>query len=199
MTNQESIEWLNYMLGSNSGVANEVIADVVTKPETVTLGELFSYIKQETAKVAWFECTATIDDVLHGSPWYYISCGGCNTKATKGPTSLAVFVLLGDAGRELTGKHVSELVARYFELNEDVGADQTVPVQQTLMDTIGQTHKFVVKVSQHNLTGKTQTITVTKVLPAPAPQNAIEDPADERIRKASGSLESHEAKRAKSG
>nr|VDD33718.1 unnamed protein product [Brassica oleracea] len=75
-------------LGSNSGVANEVIADVVTKPETVTLGELFSYIKQETAKVAWFECTATIDDVLHGSPWYYISCGGCNTKATKGPTSL---------------------------------------------------------------------------------------------------------------
>ncbi|CAN6864990.1 unnamed protein product [Brassica oleracea] len=75
-------------LGSNSGVANEVIADVVTKPETVTLGELFSYIKQETAKVAWFECTATIDDVLHGSPWYYISCGGCNTKATKGRTSL---------------------------------------------------------------------------------------------------------------
>ncbi|CAG7890077.1 uncharacterized protein LOC103839974 isoform X1 [Brassica rapa] len=239
-------------LGSNSGVADEVIADVVTKPETVTLGELFSYIKQETAKVAWFECTATIDDVFHGYPWYYLSCGGCNTKATKGPTSLvcpnekcaksevvgvpqyltkisvydkseqAVFVLLGDAGRELTGKHASELVARYFEVisnifihqlslcshtsallecqfNEDVGADQTVPVPQTLIDTIGQTHKFVVKVSKHNLTGKTQTITVTKVLPEPAPQNAIEDPADERIRKASGSLESQEAKRAKSG
>ncbi|CDY39484.1 BnaC03g60940D [Brassica napus] len=222
---RDYLDWL----GSNSGVANEVIADVVTKPETVTLGELYSYIKQETAKVAWFECTATIDDVLHGSPWYYISCGGCNTKATKGPTSLvctnkkctnsevvgvpqyltkisvydkseqAVFVLLGDAGRELTGKHASELVARYFEFNEDVGADQTVPVPQTLIDTIGQTHKFVVKVSKHNLTGKTQTITVTKVLPEPAPQNAIEDPADERIRKASDSLESQEAKRAKSG
>ncbi|KAL0677169.1 hypothetical protein Bca4012_005150 [Brassica carinata] len=222
---RDYLDWL----GSNSGVANEVIADVVTKPETVTLGELYSYIKQETAKVAWFECTATIDDVLHGSPWYYLSCGGCNTKATKGPTSLvctnkkcansevvgvpqyltkisvydkseqAVFVLLGDAGRELTGKHASELVARYFEFNEDVGADHTVPVPQTLMDTIGQTRKFVVKVSQHNLTGKTQTITVTKVLPEPAPQNAIEDPADERIRKASDSLESQEAKRAKSG
>ncbi|KAL0788850.1 hypothetical protein Bca101_005096 [Brassica carinata] len=222
---RDYLDWL----GSNSGVANEVIADVVTKPETVTLGELYSYIKQETAKVAWFECTATIDDVLHGSPWYYLSCGGCNTKATKGPTSLvctnkkcansevvgvpqyltkisvydkseqAVFVLLGDAGRELTGKHASELVARYFEFNEDVGADHTVPVPQTLMDTIGQTRKFVVQVSQHNLTGKTQTITVTKVLPEPAPQNAIEDPADERIRKASDSLESQEAKRAKSG
>lgn len=43
-------------LGSNSGVADEVIADVVTKPETVTLGELFSYIKQETAKVQCLLC-----------------------------------------------------------------------------------------------------------------------------------------------
>ncbi|KAL0751592.1 hypothetical protein Bca101_033595 [Brassica carinata] len=154
---QPTRDYLNW-LGSNSGVANEVIADVVTKPETVTLGELFSYIKQETAKVAWFECTATIDDVLHGSPWYLTKI------SVYDKSEQAVFVLLGDAGRELTGKHVSELVARYFELNEDVGDDQTVPV-----------------------------------LPAPAPQNAIEDPADERIRKASGCLESHEAKRVKSG
>lgn len=28
----------------------------------------------------------------------------------------AVFVILGDAGKELTGKHASELVARYFEV-----------------------------------------------------------------------------------
>ena len=28
----------------------------------------------------------------------------------------AVFVLLGDAGRELTGKHASELVDKYFEV-----------------------------------------------------------------------------------
>ncbi|KAH0868537.1 hypothetical protein HID58_075559 [Brassica napus] len=83
----------------------------------------------------FFECTATIDDVVHGSTWYYISCSGYHTKATKGPTSLmcskcgkvniagvaqyraqisvydnseqAVFVLLGDAGYELTGKHAS--------------------------------------------------------------------------------------------
>ena len=35
---------------------------------------------------------------------------------------------------------------------------------QALIDTIGQTRKFIVKVSDHNLTGKTQTLTVTKVL-----------------------------------
>ncbi|KAL0801547.1 hypothetical protein Bca101_056723 [Brassica carinata] len=177
---------------------------------------------ENTPRVAWFECTTTIDDVLHGSPWYYISCGGCNTKATKGPTSLvcmnkkraksevvgvpqyltnisiydkseqAVFVLLGDAGRELTGKHASELVARYFEL---IKLSRFHKLSWIPLDK----HTSLLSKSLSNLTGKTQTITVTKVLPAPAPQNAIEDPADERIIKASSSLDSQEAKRAKSG
>ena len=39
-----------------------------------------------------------------------------------------------------------------------------VPVPQALIDTIGQTRKFIVKVSDHNLTGKTQALTVTEVL-----------------------------------
>ncbi|KAG2241883.1 hypothetical protein Bca52824_096275 [Brassica carinata] len=38
--------------------------------EPMTIKELFSYIKQESAQEAFFECTATIDDVVHGSPWY---------------------------------------------------------------------------------------------------------------------------------
>lgn len=99
-----------FRLGSNLDIANSVNAEIVTKTETVIIGELFSYIKQERAKlmsltiqvhyeelryllysilqilqVAWFECTATI---VHGSAWYYVACGGCHTKATKGPTSL---------------------------------------------------------------------------------------------------------------
>ena len=37
---------------------------------------------------AFFECTATIDYVVHGSAWYYIACSGCHAKATKGPTSM---------------------------------------------------------------------------------------------------------------
>ncbi|XP_048598068.1 uncharacterized protein LOC111201360 [Brassica napus] len=81
---KDYFEWLS----SNTGIANMIAAEVVTKPEPVTLEELFSYIKQEASKVAWFECTATIDDVVQGSSWYYVSCGGCNSKAVKGPTSL---------------------------------------------------------------------------------------------------------------
>ncbi|CAF1921420.1 unnamed protein product [Brassica napus] len=81
--------------------------------ETMTIGQIFAYIKQEYAKVnttlrylcqkqnifmsslastllqeASFNCIATIGDVKHDSPWYYISCGGCHTKATRGPSSL---------------------------------------------------------------------------------------------------------------
>ncbi|KAL0760873.1 hypothetical protein Bca101_077023 [Brassica carinata] len=196
---QPSRDYLGW-LSSNSDIANKINAEVITKPETATLEELFAYIKQETAKVAWFECTTTIDDVVQGSPWYYISCGGCNSKAVKGPTSLicnnkkcgksivtgvaqyltrisvydksehAVFVVLGDAGKELPGKHASKLVASYFETKEGVEADQCVPVPQALLDTIGHTYKFIVKVSDHNLSGKTQTIIVTKIFPPEAPQ-----------------------------
>ncbi|CAN6884997.1 unnamed protein product [Brassica oleracea] len=68
---QETQDYLTWM-NKNLAVANRVDADIVTKTETV----------------AWFECIATIGDVAHGSLWYYIGCGGCHTKATKGPTSL---------------------------------------------------------------------------------------------------------------
>ncbi|KAL0898553.1 hypothetical protein Bca101_082514 [Brassica carinata] len=234
-------------LSSNSAVANRVNADIVTKTETVTIGELLSYMKQEGSKVAWFECTATTDDVAHGAAWYYIACGGCKTKATKGPTKLWVrnvermkylarlsvydnidhanFVLLGDAGRELTGRQASELVESYFEANERVRDDHVVPVPQALIDTIGTTHKFIVKVSTHNLTGKTKSLTVTRVHPpeAPAPNGEIEEnvnvpsteealqlgnlgdgppigteeSADERVKRSSDMTESEDAKRAK--
>ncbi|XP_033137262.1 uncharacterized protein LOC103840498 [Brassica rapa] len=225
---QATRDYLNW-LNSNLDVAKRVDADVVTKTETVTIGELFSYMKQADAKVAWFECIATIGDVVHGSGWYYIGCGGCHTKATKGPTTLmckkcgksdivgvaqylakisvydnndqAVFVLLGDSGHELSGKKASELVESYFEANEDEGSDHLVPVPQALIDTIGQTRKFIVKVSTHNLTGKTQTLTVTKVLTPEDPDIGVnlEESDGERVKRAAENIEGEEPKRAKCG
>ncbi|KAF2568519.1 hypothetical protein F2Q68_00024357 [Brassica cretica] len=257
-------------IGQESAKVN---AEVVTKRETMTIGEIFSYIGQESAKDALFECTATIDDVVHGSSWYYIACSGCHSKVSKGPTSLlctnkkcgkvnvsgvpqylskisvydnsdqAVFVLLGDAGRELTGKPASELVKSYFEANGNEGVSHEAPVPkalistidtppatvssegskttatseetsenrvdladgskrtcyssemerakspnclqsspndtangnevvnleapvpEALISTIGQKHKFCVKVTEHNFSGKTRALTVTKILP----------------------------------
>uniref|UniRef100_A0A0D3DNQ1 Replication factor A C-terminal domain-containing protein n=1 Tax=Brassica oleracea var. oleracea TaxID=109376 RepID=A0A0D3DNQ1_BRAOL len=226
---------------SNMDVANRVNAEIVTKTETATIGELLSYMKQKQAKVAWFECSATIDDVMSGSAWYYIACGGCKTKATKRPTTLmckkcgkteidgaaeyltklsvydnndhASFVLLGDAGFDLTGKKASTLVESYFEANESVGDDHVVPVPQALIDTIGQTRTFVIKISQHNMDGKTQALTVTKVLSpeVPAPEGIIEEnvdevpveergeSADETVKRSSDVIESGETKGAKCG
>ncbi|KAH0929060.1 hypothetical protein HID58_014787 [Brassica napus] len=179
-------------LGCNPDTANQVSAEVVTKRETLSIADIFSYIKKDSAKDAFFECTATIDDVVHGSAWYYIACSGCHS--TKGPTSMvctntkcekvnttgvaqyrakisvydnseqAVFVLLGDAGRSLTGKHASELLSSYFEANGDKGAEDEVPVPESLISIIGQTHRFCVKVTDHNFSGNTRAITVTKVL-----------------------------------
>ncbi|CAG7891934.1 unnamed protein product [Brassica rapa] len=236
---REYLAW--YVYESNMDVANRVNAEIVTKAETATIGDLLSYMKQQEAKVAWFECSATIDDVVSGSAWYYIACGGCKTKATKGPTTLmckkcgkteidgaaeyltklsvydkndhASFVLLGDAGFELTGKKASALVESYFEANESVGDDHVVPVPQALIDTIGQTRTFVIKISQHNLDGKTQALTVTKVLSpeVPAPESIIEEnvdevpveergeSADETVKRISDEIESGETKRARCG
>ncbi|XP_013679271.1 uncharacterized protein LOC106383756 [Brassica napus] len=199
---KDYLEWLS----SNSDNANRVAAEVFTKPETVTLGEISSYIKREDSKVAWFECTATIDDVVQGSAWYYISCDGCTSQRSlfMMRVSKQFFVVLGDAGKELTGKHASELVASYFEPNAGVDADHCVPVLQALLDAIGQKRIFIVKVSDHNMTYKTQTLTVTKILPPEAPQpiehleekanpsRGFEDAAGNMVRKASERLESGE-------
>ena len=44
-------------MNSNLDVAKRVDADVVTKTETVTIGELFSYMKQAAAKVVQYQNT----------------------------------------------------------------------------------------------------------------------------------------------
>ncbi|KAF2567652.1 hypothetical protein F2Q68_00024765 [Brassica cretica] len=81
----------------------------------------------------------------------------------------AVFVLLGDAGRALTGKHASELVSSYFEANGNQGVNHEVPVPEALISTIGQRHKFCVKATKHNLSGKTRSLTVSKILSLDTP------------------------------
>ncbi|KAF2602894.1 hypothetical protein F2Q70_00025243 [Brassica cretica] len=203
---RDYLEWLN----SNSDIANRIAAEVVTKPESVTLEELFSYIKQDSSKAVKGPTSLICNNKkcvkteVTGVPQYLTRI------SVYDKTEQAVFVILGDAGKELTGKHASELVANYFEANDGVGADLYVLVPQALLDTIGKTRKFIVKVSDHNLTGKTQTITVTKILPPEAPlpstvgvwsgsSGSSGDTACDKARKAAEILKADEAKRHKSG
>ena len=107
-----------------------------------------------------------------------------------------------------------------------MGDDHLVPVPQALINTIGQTRKFIVKVSTHNLTGKTQSLTVTKVLIPEDPeiegnvenvtipdaqktlQNGIaedgpstrfEESGGERVKRTADNVEAEDSKRAKCG
>lgn len=79
-----------------------------------------------------------------------------------------------------------------------------VPVPQAMLDTIGQTRKFIVKVSSHNLQGKTRTLTVTKVLPLGVDNvddrgGEEEEHAGELGKRDAEVIESSGAKRSKSG
>ncbi|KAH0883423.1 hypothetical protein HID58_059519 [Brassica napus] len=154
---QPTIDYFAW-LGSNPKIAGKVNAEVVTKREPLAIGEIFSYIKQESAK-----CTATIDDVVPGSAWYRAQISVYDN------SEQAVFVLLGDAGRALAGKHASELVSSYFEANGNQGVNHEVSVPEALISTIRQRHKFCVKATEHNLSGKTRSLTVTKILSLDTP------------------------------
>ncbi|XP_013704081.1 uncharacterized protein LOC106407761 [Brassica napus] len=212
---RDYLTWLN----SNLAVANRVDAAVVTKTETVTIGEC------QGRTVAWFECIATIGDVAHGSTWYYIGCGVCHTKATKGPTTLmckkcgksnivgvaqisvydnddqASFVLFGDDGHELTGKKASELVER---------DDHLVPVPQALIDSIGQTRKFIVKVLtpevpelEGNLVGNVIVPDaqgpLQKGVAEDDPSTCFEESDGQGVKRAADNVEAEDLKRAKCG
>ncbi|KAH0850729.1 hypothetical protein HID58_095289 [Brassica napus] len=154
---QPTIDYFNW-LTSNPEIENRVNADEVTRVETMTIGQIFAYIKQEYAKEASFNCIATIDDVERDSAWYYIACSGCQTKATR-----------------------------------ELGAGHQMPAPQALIDTIGQTHKFRVKVSNLNFSGKIQAITVTKVvspeiLPPVPTQTEIPLDAEDEVALATASV-----------
>ncbi|CDY69335.1 BnaAnng30050D [Brassica napus] len=136
--------------------------------------EIFSYMKQGAVKDAFFVCTATIDDVVHDSSWYYIACSGFKTKATKGPTSL----MCAKCGKnDVAGepqylakimfmiRHASELVSNYFEANGN------------------KENGF-----EHNFSGRTRVITVTKVLSPSAPLSTQDPVADQISGSGNGTL-----------
>ncbi|KAH0869315.1 hypothetical protein HID58_076337 [Brassica napus] len=86
-----------------------------TKVETLTIGEIYAFLKHEAVQVAYFDCFATIDDADHKGWWY---CDEISVYE-------ATFVLLGpEPNREL------------------MGANHEMPAPQCLVDTFGQTHKF---------------------------------------------------------
>ncbi|KAH0903977.1 hypothetical protein HID58_043480 [Brassica napus] len=197
-------EYLNWLV-ANPASASLVNAVEVVNVETLTIREIAAFIKHQPAQIAYFDCIATIDDVKLGTECYYIACKVCQTKLTHGPTTLmcpkccnenatasanfrvelsvydneeqCTFIILGDAGKELAGRNSTELIDMYAEENGADGADHEVPLPRCFIDTIGQTHKFRIKVSHFSFTSKKLSLTVTKIV-SPAVLPPKDRPAD---------------------
>ncbi|CAN6917772.1 unnamed protein product, partial [Brassica oleracea] len=162
-------------LTTNPFVTSLVNPVEVVKAETLTISEIAAFLKHQPAQVAYFDCNATIDDVKLGTEWYYIACKDCQTKLNRGPTILlcpkcgnenatavanyrvelsvydndeqCTFIILGDAGKDLTGRKATELIDAYV-----------------------QTKKFRIKVAHYNFTPIRLSLTATKIVsPAELP------------------------------
>ncbi|KAF3496822.1 hypothetical protein DY000_02055427 [Brassica cretica] len=184
-------EYLNW-LTTNPSATSTVNPVEVVKSETLTISEIAAFIKRQPAKIAFFDCIATIDEVKLGTEWYYIACKDCQKKLNRGPTTLlcpncgnenatavanyrvemsvydneeqCTFIILGDAGKELTGRKATELIDTYVEENGGDGAELEVPLPQCFIDAIGQTKKFRIKVAPYNFTSTLLSLTATKIV-----------------------------------
>ncbi|CAN6905079.1 unnamed protein product [Brassica oleracea] len=125
-------------------------------------------------------------------------CKDCQTKLNRGPTTLlcpkcgnenatavanyrvelsvydndeqCTFIILGDAGKDLTGRKATELIDAYVQENGGDSAELEVPLPQCFIDTIGQTKKFRIKVAHYNFTSTRLSLTATKIVsPAELP------------------------------
>ncbi|CDY65360.1 BnaA06g39550D, partial [Brassica napus] len=187
---KEYLAWL----ATNPSVTSLVNPVEVVKAETLTIGEIAAFIKRQPAQIAYFDCIATIDDVKLGTEWYYIACKDCQTKLNRGPTTLlcpkcgnenataianyrvelsvydndeqCTFIILGDAGKDLTGRKATELIDAYVQENGGDEAEIEVPLPQCFIDAIGQTKKFRIKVAHYNFTSSRLSLTATKIVSA---------------------------------
>ncbi|KAH0859216.1 hypothetical protein HID58_087477, partial [Brassica napus] len=100
---QPTIDYFSW-LGSNPEIAKQVNAEVVTKPETLTIGKYSPTSSRNLQSYAF-----------HAIGFSFFHNGYRAKISVYDNSDQAVFVLLGDAGRELNGKYKSKLVSSYFQ------------------------------------------------------------------------------------
>ncbi|XP_013632879.1 PREDICTED: uncharacterized protein LOC106338455 [Brassica oleracea var. oleracea] len=160
---KEYLTWLTMTPCATSSV-NPV---EVLKAETLTISEIAAFIKRQPAKVAYFDCIATIDDVKLGTEWNENATVVANYRVEMSVydnEEQCAFIILRDAGKELTGRKATELIDTYVEENGGDGAELEVPLPQCFIDTIRHTKKFRIKVAPYNFTSSRLSFTATKIV-----------------------------------
>ncbi|XP_048613408.1 uncharacterized protein LOC125587239 [Brassica napus] len=140
---REYLTWLT----TNPSATSLVNPVEVVKAETLTISEIAAFLKRQPAKVAYFDCIATIDDVKLGTE-YRVELSVYDNEEQ------CTFIILGDTGKELTGR----------KENGGDAAELEVPLPQCFIDTIGQTKKFRIKVAHYNFTSTRLFLTATKIV-----------------------------------
>ncbi|CDY55024.1 BnaC03g75470D [Brassica napus] len=151
------------VLTTNPSATSLVNPVEVVKAETLTISEISAFLKHQPAKVAYFDCIATIDDVNLGTEWYYIACKDCQTKLNRGPTTL-LCPKCGNENATAVAKKATEMINAYVQENGGDASELEVPLPQCFIDTIGQTKKFKIKVAHYNFTSTRLSLNATKIV-----------------------------------
>ncbi|CAN6820656.1 unnamed protein product [Brassica oleracea] len=152
---KEYLTWLS----TNPSATSSVNPVEVVKSETLTISEIAAFIKRQPAKIAYFDCIATIDDVkLGNNAFYRVEMFVYDNEEQ------CTFIILGNAGKDLTGRKATELIDMLRYENGGDGAELEIPLPQCFIDTIGQTKKFRIKVAHYNFTSTRLSLTATKIV-----------------------------------
>ncbi|KAH0850658.1 hypothetical protein HID58_095354, partial [Brassica napus] len=135
-----ALSYIDKHVGSNPDVSAIPNALEVTKVATMIL-TVYEFL------------AGTIDDVERDSNWYYIACSDCQTKVNRGPTSLICPKYRTDLSS--TTMTIRPVLC-YLAMLTWMGAHHDKPTPQSLVVTMGQAHKFIVKVPDYNFTTKSR-------------------------------------------
>ncbi|CAN8255440.1 unnamed protein product [Cochlearia groenlandica] len=86
-------------------------------------------------------------------------------------TGSTKFFILDDVGQQLVGQTAAKLMDNLYVATTNAEGHTYTTIPQCLLDTIGTTYNFQIKLTPYNFTGTCQTITVTRLLEATTNQN----------------------------
>ncbi|KAL1220395.1 Replication protein A 70 kDa DNA-binding subunit A [Cardamine amara subsp. amara] len=194
----EFITWLGEE-GNNTLTLNSS-SSAITKIETVTIKDIYKFIEEENPQRASFICVATIVGVLGERGWKYISCTGCNTMLEKSDTTLlcktcntpntigvvrfrfeisvrdenndvTTFVIFDQEGTNLTGRKAPDVSREMLEDGGSEGSNNKIP--ECILDIVGRTCKFQLKLTHFNFRTSRQTMTVSRIVEGKIDVNAM--------------------------
>ncbi|KAG2298545.1 hypothetical protein Bca52824_035017 [Brassica carinata] len=171
--------------------------------EMWTIEKILQYVSSGADEEKEVVCRAKVIDISNHNGWKYLACGSCSHKLGRSDTSLicnncsqktiigvarfrielevesgdrtTTFVLFNQDAKKITNTTAEELTVLEEKEEEISQGNQKVP--KCLLDIVGKTMDFQVKIAEYNFTASFQTFTVTRITKA----NSIIQAKDDAI------------------